>query len=275
MFLRYRVSLPKVHYFVVLAAGVPHPSGVNVIETPCKDTKRGISGLLCRDVHAYRYFNHDRSLGSYLYRIMDDSWLNVTNLLKVIDQLNQVYDPMQEFVFRGFANNGISRGYGYIGGGSGWLLSRPLVALHQQQRFSFEHWFGKSKFRQDDTTETLIVYMVFPTYHTWSDPRWSESCFGCKGSDWSRGNFTGTEKCRQNVPSYSFNAVVAFHPWHLVESEITATLLGSLPNNLYYMRQPGSNNAIPCMRDPADNRSFEPTVESIRQYAVHKTLASV
>jgi hypothetical protein len=106
---RYKVDLPDVHYFCVIAAGVPHPAGLPVIETPCQDTKDGYHGLVCRDVHAYKYFVARPELGSYLFRAIDDSHLNVTNLLKLISKLNEVYDPRYKIVFRGYANDEYNR----------------------------------------------------------------------------------------------------------------------------------------------------------------------
>jgi hypothetical protein len=138
-----------------------------VIETPCANKCPGIDGLICRDKHAYAYFASHPELGARLSRIMDDGFLNVTNLLRFMDKLNQVYDPILELLFRGFNHN--ADRHIWLGGGSGWLMLRPLVALHGVWRFSFDHLFNLAWPRQDDTTQTMILNPRFPSPDAWMD----------------------------------------------------------------------------------------------------------
>jgi hypothetical protein len=267
----YKVSLPTVRFFCVLAAGVRHPTGIPVIETPCKDACKGIDGLVCRDRHAYAYFVSHPELGSWLYRIMDDGFLNITNLQKLIYKLNQVYDPIDELVIRAFGHKAMR--HIYLGGGSGWLMSRPFVALHGLWRFSFERVFYLAWPRQDDTTESMILDQIFPSPKAWKDPLWSESCDACNGSAWRRGDFRSVGPCPAGGETYPMNSIIAFHPRHNPDTVIAATLLGLLPPQLHFYAKPKSTSAIPCMA--AGGEPFEPTVESIRATAVHETIQSI
>jgi hypothetical protein len=267
----YKVNLPTVHFFCVLAAGIVHPPGMAVIEVPCTDRCTGLDGLVCRDKHAYAYFASRPELGSWLYRIMDDSFLNVTNVLKLIYKLNQVYDPTGELVMRGFGHSAMR--HMFLGGGSGWLMSRPLVALHGIWQFSFERLFYLTWPRQDDTTESMILDQIFPSADAWRDPLWSESCDACNGSAWVRGDFSSVPGCPPDHPTYSMNSIIAFHPRHNSDAIIAARLLGSLPPQLHFYAKPRSTSAIPCMSSSGE--SFEPTVASIRATAVHETIQSI
>jgi hypothetical protein len=270
---RYKVDLPGVHYFCVIATKVPYPGGIPVIETPCVDTRDGADGLVCRDIYAYQYFVDHPELGDYLFRIMDDSYLNVTNLLKLISKLNEVYDPSVEIIFRGFANDEYPRTY--LGGGSGWLMSRPLVKLHNDDEFSFRRYFHHSHAKQDDTTETIIIDRIFEHVETWNDPLWLESCSGCRASEWERGDFSRIAPCPKNIATWPLSSIISFHPRSDLEATAAGHMLGSLPTNLCHYHWQRTSMSRLCWREPNDTRSFEPTAEAIRLHAIYETIDSI
>jgi len=230
-----------------------------------------MDGLVCRNNAAYEYFLGHPELGPYLYRAMDDTILNISNLLRHIDKLNQVYNPWSEFVFRGFANDELPDQV-YLGGGSGWLISRPLVALHRRRGFTFAEHFATSWLIQDDTTETIIVQKVFGSAAVWSDPLWSEHCLNCDGPEFLRGNFSALERCPRG-PTYSVNDIIAFHPRSELPATVAGLMLGRYPKDIHYYHEERSTSIRLCRRKWLWGRSYLPTVQSLAAQAVHLTAA--
>jgi hypothetical protein len=200
---------------------------------------------------------------------MDDTILNLPNLLRLIGQLDLVYDAHRELVFRGFLNDEDSRSV-WLGGGSGWLISRPFVELHGRRRFSFNANYKFSYLAQDDTTETFILQRTLIPTQTWSDPLWAERCFNCQGTMWRARNFSALEECPQG-PTYRMNAIVSFHPAGNSEAEAAGMLIGQYPNNVRYFLLKGKGGISVCRSAQIDEKLFEPTVESLSADAYHTT----
>jgi hypothetical protein len=266
IFRRWLLDVPGVRYFSVLAAGVPSPPDIPAIRTSCSDVKEFHRGLVCRNAESYEYFLDHPELGHFLFRAMDDTILNVSNLLRLIGKLEQVYDARREFVFRGFLNDEDAKRK-WLGGGSGWLISRPLVALHRRAEFSFDVNYRWSWFYQDDTTETIIIRKVFPDAAVWSDPLWCEHCKNCQGSEWQMRNFSMLEVC-PDVATYSMNEIVSFHPRGEVEAVIAGMMIGQYPQQVRFYHLNISTSIKVCW-EASNRRSAEPTVESLRAQAVH------
>jgi hypothetical protein len=261
-----------VRYFCITGAGVPHPPGIDIFPTLCADRKHAMTGLLCRASVAYARFAMDPTLGPYLFRAMDDTIVNITNLLKLIDKLNAVYDPTTELVFRGYLNDdNLVYNKTFIGGGSGWLMSRPLVALHRRRRFCLEENVKRSWYWQDDTTETVIINGLFPRPSTWADPLWSERCLNCQGTKWRVGDFSMLPFCPRNSPTYSMNAIVSFHPGSNPEAEEAGLMIGRYPEQVKYFHEVGAGGITVCWDKNGGRQSYDPTIESIRAAALHIT----
>jgi hypothetical protein len=269
IFRYYKLDIPRIHYLCVLAAGVPAPAGIASIETSCNDSRTLISGLLCRNIESYAYFASHPELGRYMFRAMDDTILNLPNLLRLISQLDLIYDANRELVFRGFLNDEEEPRI-WLGGGSGWLMSRPFVELHRRRSFSFEANYKFSYLAQDDTTETFILQRTSIPKETWSDPLWAERCFNCQGTMWRAGDFSTLEECPDR-PTYRMNSIVSFHPAEKSEAEAAGMMIGRYPNDVRYFPQErrGGIRVCKCTRD--DAKQYEPTVESLSANAYHAT----
>jgi hypothetical protein len=269
IFRHYRVDVPGVRYLCVRAAGVRAPRGVASIETSCNDSRTLLSGLLCRNIESYAYFASHPELGRYLFRAMDDTILHVPNLLRLIGQLDVIYDARRELVFRGFLNDEDGTMM-WLGGGSGWLISRPFVELHARRRFSFGANCRLSYMAQDDMTETIILQHASIPVQTWSDPLWAERCFNCRGTMWRAGDFSALEEC-PDAPTYRMNAIVSFHPAGKSEAEAAGLMIGEYPNNVRYFPQKGKGGIRVCRCTRSDAALYEPTVESLSAAAYHTT----
>jgi hypothetical protein len=222
----------------------------------------------------YQHFLEHPELGSWLVRVMDDTILNVGNLVAHVAKLNQVYDPERELVFRGFLNDEYwdTDGDLWLGGGSGWLMSRPFVELHRLYEYSFQANYLGHTYGQDDSAETMIIQMVLPDPLNWGDPLWSEACTTCNGSSWKAGDFSGIPTCPRR-PTIPMNAIVSFHPRSRKEAEEAGRLIGSYPENIHYYHKRASQDMQVCVKDPTDTQSAEPTVAILSQTAAHITLA--
>jgi hypothetical protein len=265
--MNYAINIPGVRYFCVLARGVPHPPGIPVVQTTCVDSKGGVTGLLCRNTQVYQYFTNHTELGPWLFRAMDDTLVNVPNLLNLVAKLSQVYRPAEEFVFRGFLNDEHGDPI-FLGGGSGWLMSRAFVALHGLKRYSLRWNVPRALHFQDDTTETIIVRHVLPNISAWSDPLWSERCLNCQGSRWRQGDFSTLERC-PDTQTYPMNALVSFHPGTDPQSKIAGKMVGWYPEDVRFYH-PVKTGAISVCRGtgPRDG----PTVGVLRAQALHVTI---
>ncbi|KAK8837929.1 hypothetical protein M9Y10_035871 [Tritrichomonas musculus] len=192
---QYIIKKPHIHIFVIYSEQVtPDPRFDYIIANDCVDKR---SDLHCRNSIAYNYFLQNEILGDFLYRAMDDTLLNITNLEKLIDQLRMIYNPKEHLVFRAFANDESPYGKIYLGGGSGWLMSRAMVAIHNIASFSFEANIKYAFAGQDDTCETLILNKVgFKSVNVWEDLHWAENgCTFGNFSEYLNGNFKQLEDC--------------------------------------------------------------------------------
>jgi hypothetical protein len=101
VFLRkYREEVHKVKYLLVHS---------NATKLTCQQRALGVSvpvecedkwdSLVCKGIGAYKYFLAHPELGDWLYRAMDDSFVNITNLLTHISHLEQIYDQQASTLF--------------------------------------------------------------------------------------------------------------------------------------------------------------------------------
>lgn len=207
---RYIVHKPHIHIFVVYAENATiDPKYNSIIAYGCPDKWISID---CKDAYAYNFFLKNVNLGDFLYRAMDDTFLDILNLEKLIIQLRTIYNPSTDIVFRGVANDEYGKKI-YLGGGSGWLMSRAMVALHNIPFYSFSKNTPYAFRNQDDTAETIILKKIgFKKMNVWEDPRWAES--GCTAGNFSNflnENFLQLENCSLNNELISLTEMIALH----------------------------------------------------------------
>jgi hypothetical protein len=172
--------------------------------------------------------------------------------MRLIRRLNRVYDPRRELVFRGFANDEYSRRHWkrrlFLGGGSGWLMSRPMVELHRHPNYSLQAHWAVSFRRQDDTAETIIVQKVFRNYEAWADPLYFERCLNCDGSRFEMGDWSRIQKCPQ-APTFAMNSIVSFHPASSDSSMKAGMMIGRYPPDIHYYHVYKSIGSRVCRKD--------------------------
>lgn len=209
---RYIIKKSYIHIYIVYPEGVtPDPRYKSIVCQGCSDHRMSLD---CRNVRAYNFFLEHSNLGDFLYRAMDDTLLNITNLEKLIDQLRTIYNPNEHLIFRGFLNDELeSQSKFFLGGGSGWLMSRAMVSLHNIPFYSFQVNIKHSWAIQDDTAETIIVRKVgFKNSNAYIDPRWAESgSMDGNVTEFANGNFDNMPTCDLNKNLVPIHDMIALH----------------------------------------------------------------
>lgn len=229
----YYINKSYIHYFVVYGEKVrPDPKYPYLLASSCKDDTISLAG---KNAYAYEYFLNNKSLGDFLYRAMDDTFLNITNLEKLINELRLIYDPKKHIIFKGYANNLNNRIF--LGGGTGWLMSRAMVEIHTIHDYSWPYNFHFSHRHQDDTTETIILKKVgFKSMKVWNDPRWAENiCNSDNPADFLNGNFSSLKKCPTDVKLTPIKDMISMHGRKENKRRI-ALYSGNYPDNIYIYR---------------------------------------
>lgn len=245
----------KKHIHIIVAYGknsTPDPRFDHLI-TPCADTR---DSLDCKNGYVYNFFLENPNLGDFLYRGIDDTIINITNLEKLIQQLRTIYNPKTDIVFRGFANDEF-REKVYLGGGSGWLMSRAMVSIHNYSYYSFQVNTPHAFWKQDDTSESIIVRKIgFKSLKAWRDPRWAEN--GNVELDLSNVTidefFNKLDNCSRNVDDLvPVNQMIAMHAtfenlkrnWILSQKYPYNSY-----NNIYVYKLPYSQFSKMCKAEP-------------------------
>jgi hypothetical protein len=182
---------------------------------------------------------------------MDDTIVNITNLMQLIRRLNHVYDPRRELIFRGFRNNEYRKRHAqrrlFLGGGSGWLMSRPMVEVHRLPEYSLHNHWAASFRGQDDTAEAMIVQKLFRHSDAWAESLHFERCFNCRGSRFEAGDWSGINNCPRR-PTFAMNSIVSFHPASDDESMKAGMMIGRYPPNIHYFHVRRSIGSFVCFK---------------------------
>jgi hypothetical protein len=106
------------------------------ILTPlCTGGRVSSNGNACRYDVAFRHFFQETN-GTWLLVAIDDTYLNERNLFRLLDMLEELYDPRVDMVSTGQVHH--DWGTNYPHGGSGLLYSRAWVDEFFRRNFSFE-----------------------------------------------------------------------------------------------------------------------------------------
>lgn len=112
----YIIHKDYIHVYIVYSEkSTPDPRFNTIIAYGCSDDRFDLD---CRDTFSYNFFRDHSNLGDFLYRAIDDTFLNITNLENLINQLRSIYNPQIDLVFRGFANDEDPHGRIFLGGRS-------------------------------------------------------------------------------------------------------------------------------------------------------------
>lgn len=184
----------------------------------CFDT---IFALTCRVDSSYKSFLDDSKYENigWLYRATDDSYINFENLYHYIKNLSKKFDPMNDLVIRAHANFEMKSNY-YIHGGPGYLMSREYVNYHFLSNLTLSSLQNYSKYKQDDTAESIIVRNIFSK----SSKQWDEfyiDGFQCKNCDLIKDPKSIFPKCPPDKRIGALSNIISIHLFGLRNQQKT------------------------------------------------------
>jgi hypothetical protein len=167
------------------------------------------NGNACRYDAAFRHFFKETN-GTWLLIAIDDSYLNERNLFRLLDVLEEIYDPRVDMVSTGQVHH--DWGTNYPHGGSGLLYSRAWVDEFFRRNFSFEA-IHANNYRYTYDISTGLINLNYFEKAIWIEHPWlcvvspDELSFSALvNKTWSR-----LHKCPPKVRLVRLRDVAQFH----------------------------------------------------------------
>lgn len=135
----------------------------------CNDERLSTHGLPCRVDCAIKYFYYNLS-EPWFFLGGDDDWMNFNALGRLLDALEENYDPLTTKIFAGNLQqmNNVS----FPHGGPGWLASRHFIKTFLEANFSVEQTSNREKWITDDVAMGVILRENYTNLRFWANP-WS------------------------------------------------------------------------------------------------------
>ena len=181
------------------------------LQFPCTDRVEKPSGLACRVDLSFFDFLQDVWSADWIFKAMDDTWLQLDNLYTYITNLNTFIDPKKNLVVKAHVNSKHLPDY-LIHGGTGWLQSRAMTEYLFKNHLNILSLFTKSYILQDDTTQSLINYLVFDRHFDYH-----ETCYLCQRFTkefepcFENYNFSTVPECPSNYLVADIKSVISVH----------------------------------------------------------------
>lgn len=189
---------------------------IQLIPVKCFDS---IHDLSCRVDEGYKSFLNDsdnKKIG-WLFRATDDSFIDFENLFSYITMLNKNYDSMKDLVVRAHANFEMKSNY-YIHGGPGYLMSREYVKYHFVSNLTLNRLKAYSKYKQDDTAESIIVRKMFKRYRQWDE--FYIDGFKCRNCHLTNVQSGNLPKCPPDKRIGNLKKMISFHMFGLKDQQL-------------------------------------------------------
>jgi hypothetical protein len=202
---------------------------------------------------------------------MDDTWINITNLLRLVNTLKKVYDPSTDLILRGALNDEFPD-RDWLSGGSGWLMSRAMVQAHSLPAFALEIG-GHQVDLIDDLLETVVVQSIFPHRKTWADAFFVEGLWQIGPNElisWQKNDYGSVDPCKDRE-IYPANSLVGLHSHDHPEYMDFARMWGKFPPNMYAYHLKNSRRVGICEWHP-DYVNPKMTVCGLRRSKANRTL---
>jgi hypothetical protein len=167
------------------------------------------NGNACRYDVTFRHFYLETN-ASWLLVAIDDSYLNEKNLFRLLQLLEQHYDPRVDQVSTGQVHH--DWGTNYPHGGSGLLYSRAWVDEFFRRNFSFET-IHANNYRYTYDISTGLINLNYFEKAVWIEHPWlsvvspEESSFGVLVNK----NWTSLQSCPRKGLLVNLRDVAQFH----------------------------------------------------------------
>ncbi|OHT15961.1 hypothetical protein TRFO_13650 [Tritrichomonas foetus] len=222
------------------------------IRVPCTDLCPEIDGLVCRQDYSYIAFLHEAAEADWLYRAIDDQYLDLYNLYEYITNLNKIVDPAENLVSKSRINSKHMPDR-FILGGIGWLLSKGMVKYMFRNKLNLMTHFKNSFITQDDTTMSLVNDLVFPNPLYWDEPHFIGQNFQPMFDKYFKDyDFSGVPECPSNFMVALLKNIIGIHLFGRDERLRTfSERLKELPEDLCFYYLPKDPDLYLCMRNNA------------------------
>jgi hypothetical protein len=177
----------------------------------CADVHEGPEGLGCRVEKSYSKFLEDFPKCLWYYQGKDDMWMNLTNFYHYLLRLNTIFRPNKHIVLKAHANmERLVRHY--IHGGSGWLVSRAYAEYHVSHDVSLPKLFPKSRYHQEDTSQSIIARHLFPRPELWDEPTIvGFQCDQCSDPRITQQRWEALDNCPTDRPAVRLSDLMVLH----------------------------------------------------------------
>ncbi|OHT01284.1 hypothetical protein TRFO_31909 [Tritrichomonas foetus] len=241
---------------IVIEAIVSHL--VNQGNGPFKQIVVGCNGerifATCRFQRAYDEFLKNHPDTPWLFSADDDIWLDIDNLYKYAQNMMEVHDPMKELVFKGHANREKTKRY-FLHGGCGWFISNCFLRFCQHNRIDMNDYLPVSRYRQPDTSQSIILRHIFPNISDWDEYHMQGfECKGCSIDSWINANWENLQECDPNNPHGRLKDIISFHTIGLGDANFKiAKQIKSAPDWVYFHRFNPTQSVQMCKGTPGKN----------------------
>lgn len=139
-----------------------------ILSPNCTGGRMSANGNACRFDMTFKHFYFETN-SPWLLVAIDDTFLNIKNLFRLLDVLESMYNPFEDQVMLGQVHH--DWGTNFPHGGPGLLYSRAWVSEFFRQNMSFEI-VHQNNFRYTyDITTGLLALNYFPK-SIWIDHPW-------------------------------------------------------------------------------------------------------
>jgi hypothetical protein len=173
----------------------------------------------------------------WYFRANDDSWINPSNLLSFIDQLELFVEPRTDIVFKGQAYMYMVKPL-MLQGGDGLLMSR--AAAEFVASLGWENLTRQALHHQEDTAYSLAIFKALGEPSHWCDSRFTGATTGYR-TQWIMppvirahlpNRFSSFDRACRSTMVLPLRTAVGMHTAGLPEFEELITLAHELPDRV-------------------------------------------
>lgn len=227
------------------------PAGV--LSANCTGGRMSANGNACRFDMTFRLF-YENSTSPWLLVAIDDTYLIMKNLYRLIHSLEMLYNPFQDQIMVGQVHH--DWGTFFPHGGPGLLFSRGWVNEFFRQNMSFETIHFNNYRYTYDIAAGLLALNYFPN-SIWIDYPWiivvmpeETSVKALVTSNWSL-----LSKCRSkwgHLPRLNDVAHVHLSPFEKNNNYLAAPMIEQAPDYIKVLR-PASYSIRFCVQNDVSN----------------------
>jgi len=155
-----------VRIIIVISSQSTIDFNYSTLHVNCTDALEKETGLICRVDSFYKYVYENFKLTGWFYRALDDTWIDIDNLFRLLYHMESFSNPYKHIIFKG-QKNIVFDNQKFLTGGTGWLFSRGYLEKHMKTGLSLAKFHNLALFKQDDTAQTMILNQILSRKLTW------------------------------------------------------------------------------------------------------------